>query len=247
MMMNNILKCGLLLSALTPAVTQAIGINSMIEFAERGEGQFTITNNDDYRQFIQVAISSIDIENGEIIKTPYTRDNINQWSLIVRPAKTIIDAGLQKDFKVQYEPKLTDKKDRDKYYQLTFVPTPYFSGKEKVKHVMQIAVGFAAIFVVPAEKDQPLNYDIAYKSDHIQLKNNGDSYIRAYIDACPATAKGKERELCSKVVYALAGRDLRVPLPPEMTQRGKIKTELSTHFLTYKKEFSLTKGQTVRS
>ncbi|KJF81555.1 hypothetical protein [Photobacterium angustum] len=245
--MNEFLKCGLFLSLLAPTVSQAIGINSMIEFAERGEGKFTINNNDGYRQFIHVAISSLDVENGKILKKPYTRDNIDQWDLTLRPAKTVIDSGLQKDFKVQYEPKNTDNKESDKYYQLTFAPTPYFSGKEKVKQVMQVAVGFASIFVVPAEKDQPLNYNVTYNQDHIQLKNNGDSYVRAYFNACEDTVKGEERKQCSKVVYALAGRDLRVSLPPEMTKQGKINAEFSTHYSTYEKTVTLTKGQTIRS
>jgi P pilus assembly chaperone PapD len=239
------LRYSLLLAALCSYESvAAIGINSMVEFAHEGEGTFTITNGEDFRQFISVAVSSIKIEDGELVKTPYTRENIDSWSLTVRPARTIIDAKLSKDFKVNYKPLASEPKDRDKMYQLTFIPTPYFAKGEPAKHAVQVAIGFAPVFVVPAEKDQPLSYDVTYDGQSIQLNNQGNSYIRAFFDACPASTKGKAREACTKVVYAMSGRRLTVSLPPEMQAASKIKADISTHYLTYKDALTLQKNQT---
>lgn len=232
----------LLLAALSPQLSYAsIGINSMVEFADKEQGLFTISNLVEYRQFISIGISSISVENGELVKTPYTRDNIDTWSLTVRPARTIIDPKLKKNFKVRYEPKPSDLKNRDKMYQLTFVPTPYFSKGEPETHSVQVAIGFAPIFLVPAEKDQPLNYNVSYKGDSIQLTNNGNSYIRAYFDACSASVKGDARKACSKVVYGLAGRNLTVPLSSDMISASEIKVDISTHDATYKAKLTLKK------
>ena len=222
----------------------AIGINTMIEFAHEGEGQFTISNGDDFRQFISVAVSSVSVENGELVKTPYTRENIDSWSLMVRPARTVIDAKLSKDFKVSYQPLASESKDRDKMYQLTFIPTPYFAKGEPAKHAVQIAIGFAPFFVVPAEEDQPLNYDVTYDGQRIVLNNQGNSYLRAFFDACPASTKGKAREACTKVAYAMSGRRLTVPLTPEMQAVSEIKVDLSTHNLTYKATLTLRENDT---
>ncbi len=222
----------------------AIGINSMVEFAHEGEGLFTISNGDDYRQFISVAVSSVSVENGEFVNSPYTRENINEWSLEVRPARTVIDAKLSKDFKVIYKPLDSDLTDKDKMYQLTFVPTPYFAQGEPAKHVVQVAIGFAPFFVVPAEKDQPFNYDITYTEQGIQVNNQGNSYIRAVFDACPASTKGKARAACTKEAYVMSGRKLVIPLMPTMLGAATIKANISTHYSTYKDKLILQKNQT---
>lgn len=224
----------------------AIGINSMIEFAHEGEGAFTISNGDDFRQFISVAVSSVSVDNGELVKTPYTRKNIDSWSLNVRPARAIIDGKLSKDFKVSYKPLASELKDRDKMYQLTFIPTPYFTEGEPAKHAIKIAIGFAPIFIVPAEEDQPFNYDVTYDGQRIFLNNYGNSYIRAFFDACPASTKGKASKVCTKISYAVSGRRLTIPLPPEMQEVPEIKVDLSTHNLTYKDTLTLRKNAALK-
>ncbi|PSV09571.1 hypothetical protein C0W59_22110 [Photobacterium kishitanii] len=245
--MKTAMKSALLALLFVPTLVQAIGINSMIEFSKNDEGRFVITNSEDYRQFIQVAIASIEIKDGKLVKHPYTRDNIDLWSLTVRPSKAVIDPGLQKDFKVTYNGKPSERDDRDKIFQVTFVPTPYFAEGEPAKKAVQIAIGFAPIFVVPAKTDQPLNYSLSFNSQHMQFSNNGNSYIRALLDSCPSSVKGDARESCSKVVYVLAGRNLEVTLTPEMKKASSMKVELSTHHLTYKKTVILERGKTVTS
>ncbi|MGR5235676.1 hypothetical protein [Vibrio alfacsensis] len=218
----------------------------MLEFADdSGVGSFTITNTEEHRQFINVLISDVDIVDGELVKTPYSRDNIAQWSLEARPSRTVVDAKLQKDFKMLYRADAQRSETHDKLYQLTFVPTPYFPEGEKPQHAVQLAIGFAPYFVVPAAIDQPLDYQLSHQKEVLKMKNNGSSYIRAFFNACPKEAKAKEREQCSKVVYVMAGRQLSIELTPEMQQAAQIKTELTSHRLTYKNEHVLQPGQVV--
>lgn len=236
----------LFMFSLSP-LSNAIGISSMIEVADKGKGSFTVTNTESYRQFLQVMISDISVINGELSMTPYTRDNINSWTLDIRPARTIIDPKISKEFKVSFKPKPNTLVDRDHAYQITFVPTPYFTKEDKVKHAMQIALGFAPIFIVPAVEDSPLNYEVVRSDELITVKNNGDTYIRAHINACSEDTKETDREDCSRLVYSLSGRELKIPLTFEMEKMKKIKIELSTHNSTYQDNFLISKGQTKHS
>ncbi len=243
--MMHILKSFLLLLALSPITTNAIGINSMVEFAKDDEGTFTITNPASYRQFIQVGISELKVtKEGGIEYIPYTRKNINDWSLTVRPSRTVIDPKLRKVFKLQYDQ--TKSQNTDKAFRLTFIPTPYFNEGEPTSHTVQVAVGFAPLFIVPATQDQPLNYKMSYKNDKLEIINSGKTYIRAFLDSCPKEYKGKDREKCSKVIYVLSGRRLPVELSNEMRKAPYIKVELSTHNSTYKRSFVITKGQVAK-
>ena len=62
--MKLVTKLGIGLTLACPVVSHAIGIDSMIEFSNNNVGEFTITNPATYRQFIQVGISQLSVENG---------------------------------------------------------------------------------------------------------------------------------------------------------------------------------------
>ncbi|WP_305816451.1 hypothetical protein [Photobacterium leiognathi] len=236
------IKLCFLVTLLMPFSVNAIGIDSMMEFTHEDRASFTITNPAEYRQFIQVGISELKVKNGNIESIPYTRDNINDWSLSVQPARTVIDSGSQKPFQVIYDPNSESNELVDKAYKLSFIPTPYFAKGEPVTHSVQVAVGFAPTVIVPAKEDMPISYSMRYGNDGLYLKNNGGTYLRAYLDACPVSAKGKAREKCSTVVYILSGRNLPIELNKEMKKAKNLKVELTTHNLKFKKSFDLMKG-----
>lgn len=242
-MMKKLLKTILYCGPFISMTSQAIGIDSMLEFAVNGKATFHITNAAEYRQFLQVGISELNVVDGELETTRYTRDNIDDWSLYVRPARTVIDPNMQKAFQVSYEPKKNELVDEDKVFQLSFIPTPYFAEGEKVTHTVQVAVGFAPIVIVPAQEDKPIAYEMSYEGSTMQLKNNGGSYVRAYLDACPSGLKGKLREECTAVVYGLSGRNLPIVLKDQMKNAKKIHVELTTHNSMYKETFSLKPGK----
>lgn len=243
--MKTIFKYSLLSMACLPLVGQAMGINSMMEFTERDKTSFTVTNTANYRQFIQVGITQLDVKDGELVKTPYTRENIDDWSLAIRPARTVIEPKLSKLFQVEHTLPAVYAASRDHAYQLSFIPTPYFEEGEPATHSVKIAVGFAPIVIVPAKQDKPIQYQMRYNGKgQMTLSNHGETYLRASLDACPANVADKDKKTCSTVVYALSGRNLPITLPEGMKNSGKINVELSTHRFDYKKTFTLTPGQT---
>lgn len=222
----------------------SIGIDAMIKFANRGETSFSVTNSAEYRQFIQVAITELMVKDGQIEKVPYTRDNIEQWQLTVRPARTIIDSGLQKEFGVQFTGD-AQALTQDRAFQMTFVPTPYFAKGDEKTSTVQLAVGFAPVLIVPAKEDQPLNFSMVREGNSVTVSNKGGTYLRANLDACPADAKGSAREACMKTIFVLGGRTLTAELPAALQQAKDIKTRVSTHHAQYRQTFSLPQGQTV--
>ncbi|WP_045409909.1 hypothetical protein [Vibrio jasicida] len=239
--MKKLVKNSLLGLTLLPIAAQAaIGIDSMIQFTENHKAEFTITNSSDQRQFIHVGITQLDVKDGALIDVPYTRENIDDWTLTVRPARTVVDPNLSKKFQVNYEPKVAKK---DQAYQLSFIPTPYFSEGEAQANSIKVAVGFAPVVIVPAEKDAPIKYQARYTKDGLWFENHGETYLRAVLDACPKGAGVEARKLCSSVVNVLSGRHLTIPLTSEMTKASELKVDLSTYNYDFKHEFSLKPGQ----
>ncbi|NLS11807.1 hypothetical protein HGP28_02745 [Vibrio sp. SM6] len=219
--------------------SHAIGIDSIITVAENGKGTFTVSNNDGYRQFITVGISDINIVKGQLESTPYTKENIADWTLEVRPARLIVNDGQHKKFSVRYTG--TPNKSHDKIYQLTVAPSPYYEEGEKPLQSVQLAVGFAPYVIVPALEDQPIQYDISYEKGRLKVHNKGDSYLHLTIDACPDTLIGKERNACVKTSYALSDRLLEVPIEPHLEE--KLKLSLKTNNNKYKEQFTILPSQ----
>lgn len=170
---------------------------------------------------------------------PYTRENLADWSLEVKPSRTVLDDNATKTFKV-----ISSKvnQEHDHVYQVTFVPTPYFENGERPQHAVQMAVGFAPIMIVPAKEDKPIRYDIRHNGDKVNITNLGQTYLNIVLDGCSDSTPMAERSSCSKVVYALPNRDLVVNLDGEMLKKPSLEMSLMTHNNDFNTKFELEKN-----
>ncbi|EKM14488.1 hypothetical protein ACP6IB_05980 [Vibrio harveyi] len=245
--MNNFLKVTIVFFVYFGSTANAsIKINSMIAFAENNTTEFTITNDDDYRQFINVQIREIKIsEQGKLVKIPYTRENIDVWSVSSTPARGIVEPNAMKVFRVKYEPLSSHDDNRDKIYQVSFIPTPYLGEGESLNNSVQIAVGFSPFFIVPSKTDQALSYEVRHNGKAITIHNSGKSYIRAAFEGCENDLLKREADACKKTAYILSGRQVDISLPESM-QKG-LTVKLSTHNFKYEHEFEIDAGKVDKS
>ena len=202
---------------------QALQINSMFTVADiNSEGVITVTNTNDKKIFLNIGINELTMVNGEIVKTPYTRNNVDQWKLTVRPARTLINPGFEKDFKLSLNCLPACASDTDRVFQLAVVPTPYFDEAERADQVVQMAIGFAPLFIIPGKADK-LNYSTRYVDNKLVVYNKGKTFLNISVNAC----KGKANETCSKDVKVLAGRRFEFELKPEMN-KGRLNLKVHT-------------------
>ncbi|KHA56677.1 hypothetical protein NM74_10180 [Aeromonas hydrophila] len=222
--------------------TRAIGINTMIGYADaQGEAEFIITNSEDYRQYINVAISELKVVHGEIKKTPYTRDNLSEWSLEVRPARTILEPGFKKVFSLKHSPKPgVMLLNQDKIFQVSFVPTPYFTDEDK-GNAVKMSFGFSPLLIIPAKEAQPLAYEMRYQDDKVTVINKGSTFFTLYLDGCAKGTTNQARRACSADATVLAGRKLDVVLPLNMQAQTILKAKMASHGNKYKAETILHK------
>ncbi|TCW20762.1 hypothetical protein [Vibrio crassostreae] len=220
-MMFKIINLLLTLSATVfwSTCSNAIEINSMFVVADKnGEGSFTIKNTTDKRIFMNVGMFEMNVVNSEIEKKAYNRDNILDWKINVRPAKTIIDPGYVKDFKVSMKCKNVCDDNQDQLFQLAFVPTPYFDDEFNEPKVVQMSIGFGALFL-NAAKDTPIRYQALFDGQNVTIDNQGDSYLKARLTNCPEGIEREEKTNCEKTVNVLPGRKLNVELPKGMDKK----------------------------
>jgi hypothetical protein len=221
---------------------QAIGISSMLGYADaQGEAEFVITNSEEYRQYINVAIAELTVERGQLQKMPYTRDNLSEWALEVHPARTILEPGFKKVFALKYQPRSgVLRQDQDRVFQVSFVPTPYFAEGEK-GNAVKMAFGFAPLLIVPAKEMQPLAYEMRYRGDKVTVTNKGGSFFTLYLDGCPKGTASNARKTCSVDATVLAGRELNVALPAAMQSQPTLRAKMASHGNKFKAETTLHK------
>src|SRR5690606_22556367 len=135
------LSAWLMLLATVPA--HAIGITSMLEYSDpKGRTEFTITKTEDQRQYINVLITELMVENGELRRVPYTRDNIDKWVMSAHPARAIVEPGFKKNFLLMHQPKVGEPVNKDRVFQVSFVPTPYVAEEDKVMQNSSVKMQF---------------------------------------------------------------------------------------------------------
>lgn len=236
------LSAWLMLLATVPA--HAIGINSMLEYSDpKGRTEFTITNTEDQRQYINVLITELIVENGELRRVPYTRDNIDKWVMSAHPARAIVEPGFKKNFLLMHQPKVGEPVNKDRVFQVSFVPTPYVAEEDKVMQNSSVKMqfGFAPLIIVPAKDPQPLTYDITYRGNSVAVVNRGNTAFTLFLDGCPQGTADKERSKCSTDAVVLAGRKLNVRLPDSMVSQPILKAKMATYGNKFKAEATLRK------
>lgn len=241
-----IIKFGIKLTMLTlcfaSTYAQAIKIDNMLKVADiDGKATFTITNpaSGDKRIFLNTGIYELAVVDGEIESTAYSRENILQWKADIRPARTIIDPGFEKDFTIRAKCKDECDYKEDKVFKIVFVPTPYVDEQNKEQNVVQMAIGFAALFILPTA-DKPIEYHATYLGDKIQLENVGKSYLNINLSNCEKNVLTADIGACSKYVTLLAGRKMEVALPESM-HKESIDVEISTSGGKYRENKTLSK------
>lgn len=237
--MKNLRLTTLILAMGTSMGVQALGVDSLIKIMDSNQEVMTVSNQDGYRQFVNLNISEVSVVDGKLVPTPYSKENIDTWSLETRPSKMILDDGQSKKFSIRYFGDQTLNKDR--LYSIGVVPTPYYSEGEAPPNTVQMVVGVAPYVIVPAKQDKPLSYSVKYEDKAVVVKNLGETYFRAVVKGCDSVALKRPVRECANSSYVLSGRELRITLPEKSNQ--EIEVSLNTNNNTYKQTFNMTPGQ----
>lgn len=216
----------------------AIAINSTFALADKtGSSTYTITNTTDDRIFLNVVMYEFSTKNGDLIKTAYTRDNINDWKIEVKPPRAVINPGFEKDFRVSMKCKSNCDHLTDQAFQIGFIPTPYVAEGEHPEKLMQIAVGFGANFIKTG-KEEPLNFTTMRNGNTVNIYNKSQAMLTALLSTCQPNTTTDEKKSCEQKVNVISGRNYPVTLQKTM-QNKPVKITLTSVNNTYKETVTL--------
>ncbi|CAH7151668.1 conserved exported hypothetical protein [Vibrio chagasii] len=208
---------------LTSQFVASMQLNTMFLVADPdGSGVYTVSNNSDYRIFINTALSELKIADGNIEYAPYSRENLLDWKINIRPSRAIIEPGFEKDFRVTMQCEGECQLPKDEVFKVTFIPSPYFEDEEEQNNV-QVVIGFGAIFLVPGESSD-INFEAKHRGDSVQVSNNQLNFLTATLSVCEETQSPD----CTQRFHILGGRTLELALQEQLVDKP-LSIELTTH------------------
>ncbi|WP_366777434.1 hypothetical protein [Vibrio owensii] len=227
----------ILMTSLLANSAFAMNIDTMLLIGdEYGNGVFTISNQGETTEFIQSNITQIEVKEGNLIRTPYTEDNFEDWRVTLTHPKMILEAGRQKQVGVR---SLCGSKcdfTQDQYFLVSFEPSPY-DPEGKSKSAVVINFGYRPLFVIPAKK-QNIDYTISLESGQLFINNKGNSFIRAYIDECTDDIT----EDCELTAMSLAGRERAYELPKNIKSTN-LNVTIVNHDESYREKLTLRESE----
>ncbi|WP_320204289.1 hypothetical protein [Vibrio campbellii] len=227
----------ILMTSLLANSAFAMNIDTMLLIGdEYGNGVFTISNEEETTEFIQSNITQIEVKEGNLIRTPYTEDNFEDWRVTLTHPKMILEAGRQKQVGIR---SLCGSKcdfTQDQYFLVSFEPSPY-DPEGKSKSAVVINFGYRPLFVIPAKK-QNIDYTISLENGKLLINNKGNSFIRAYVDEC----SDKVTEDCKLTAMSLAGRERTYELPKNI-KPADLDVTIVNHDESYREKLTLRENE----
>ncbi|QUJ69959.1 hypothetical protein KDD30_17525 (plasmid) [Photobacterium sp. GJ3] len=212
----------------------ALQVDKMILVSDlQGNGVFSLTNDLPQTSLVRTKIEEVNVENGQLVKVPYTKDNLNSWKITVATPNLIIEPGRVKPLGVRSLCNGDCNFNRDHVYQLTFAPIPYVDGQE-TKGKIGINYGFSPLYIIPA-KELNISYEMKNLGDKIWFKNTGNSVVRFQIDQCKSQ---KKSHVCITSFTGLAGREREFKIPDSM-RSDSLNVTIASYDNSYFKEFVL--------
>ncbi|MCU7965034.1 hypothetical protein Q4Q54_07825 [Shewanella sp. SP2S2-4] len=214
----------------------ALKVDTMFLLSDtKGNGVVTVTNDLPKTSFIKTSIFEITTDNaGEVIRTEYTKQNIQSWQIMTTSPKLILEPSRVKDVGIRSLcHKVKCDKTKDRTFSIVFEPSPYLKKGEEQENAVQVNYGYSVIYVVPAEKSD-MQYSIKRNGSVIEIFNKGNTMLTFVIDRC---SMDKTMD-CRVQERVIAGR-FRTFNIPEYMKAIKVNASIYNHDESYKREIAL--------
>ncbi|HHY0522905.1 hypothetical protein [Vibrio parahaemolyticus] len=220
------------LLCLFSTLSSAVYLDKMLLISdENGNASFTVTNDKEIVYFVETKINEIlTTKEGGLTRKPYTRENLEEWTVVVSNPRFIIEPGRTKSLGIRVICGDRCSWDKDRTYEIIFVPKPYANDTESGEQSVNIFVGYAPVLIVPA-KEPKVDYDIDVAGKSISIHNKGNTMLRVLIDNC----QGIKESSCRVFYTLIKGRKKSFDLPKDLVNKD-LNITLLSHDESYQKK-----------
>lgn len=203
---------------------------------ESGNGVISVTNNTNGKEFINLKINEIKIDQeGGLSFINYNKSNLDDWKILSTTSRIILDEGIQKDVGIR----LLCEQDKCNYdHDLAFtidLEPSFVSGNNINDASVLIRHGYSVVYVVPAKK-QNVQYKVNYNGEFLNIHNKGNTVLTLIVDTCDFLHKTN----CRITERVLSGRARNIIIPDNMRQEF-LTVELFNHDESFQDKIILNK------
>ncbi|WP_394126265.1 hypothetical protein [Vibrio hepatarius] len=197
-------------------LSNAVYLDKMLQVSDdNGNASFIVTNDKNMNYFVETKINEIvTTEDGALIRKPYTRKNLVEWTVAVSNPKFIIEPGRTKILGIRAICGDICSWDQDRTYEIVFVPKPYANDYEQGEQSVNIFVGYAPVLIVPA-KEPKVDYDINVTGRNLSIHNKSNTMLRFLVDNC----QGVKDSSCRVFYTLIKGRKKNFELPNSLVDK----------------------------
>ncbi len=213
-------------------LSSAVYLDKMLQVSdENGNASFIVTNDKEMVYFVETKINEISTtKEGDLIRKPYTRENLAEWTVAVSNPRFIIEPGRTKSLGIRAICGDSCSWEEDRTYEIVFVPKPYANGSESSEQSVNIFVGYAPVLIVPA-KEPKVDYAIDVVGKSLSIQNKGNTMLRVLVDNC----QGVKESSCRVFYTLIKGRKKSFELPKGLVNKDLNVTVLN-HDESYRKK-----------
>ncbi len=197
-------------------LSSAVYLDKMLQISdENGNASFIVTNDKEMVYFVETKINEITTtDDGELIRKPYTRENLAEWTIAISNPRFIIEPDRTKSLGVRAICGDSCSWDEDRIYEIVFVPKPYANDTESEEQSVNVFIGYAPVLIVPT-KEPKVDYDIDVAGKSISIHNKGNTMLRILIDNCV----GAKENACRVFYTLIKGRKKEFDLPDALVNQ----------------------------
>ncbi len=218
---------------------QAFNVDKMIIISDDKEnGIATLFNDEPHSLFVQAQVDEIQIVDGSRIeRTPYTRENLNDWKVTMTHQKLVLKPGEEKDVGIRSLCKTTNcERSEDLMFLLSFSPAKYREAGEELDGV-EINYGFAPVYIIPTVIPK-YDYQLFNNGNSLRIENNSNTMIKVFVDTC----NDENTNGCKKKFTVFAGQYKTFTLTDSM-QSNELNVTVTSHDNSYSKKEKVVRGK----
>lgn len=192
---------------------QAFSVDSLFKVDSGKDNYLLLKNTTGRTEFVNVRLSHIIVEKGEVIEQPFKTEEFMNWPVYSTPSSVILDPGGAERVSLV---RMNKDNEQDMLIGVSLLPDTLSSFNNSV----DISVGYKSWYLVPGQSTMTGQLTAKRNAGDLLLDNKTNKHLSISIDGCGNNEfSGQE---CTSTLFLLSGASKTIPISALKGKGGKI-------------------------
>lgn len=197
------MKIAILLLACLATSVQAFSVDSLFKIDSGKDNYLLLKNTTGRTEFVNVRLSHLSIEKGEVIEKPFKTEEFMNWPIYSSPSSVILDPGGAERVSLV---RMNKDNEQDMLIGVSLLPDTLSSFNNSV----DISVGYKSWYLVPGQSTMTGQLIAKRNAGELLLDNNTNKHLSVSIDGC-GNSEFSDQD-CASTLFLLSGASKTIPI-----------------------------------